>query len=108
MEGLRVKRDVWKERHKAVREDAGRTLRETKRKTERKSAVFLFHFNNEREAGRRGCYRPGINQDQNRVTERRERTAAAGAHNRSDLGLHCEYKERDHDYPEKAQMSGKS
>ena len=43
------------------------------------------------------------------MTEKRERTAAAAARSRSDLGLRCEYREeRDHDYPEKAQVSGKS
>lgn len=59
------------------------------------------------EAGRQGRYRPGINQDQNRVTEKRERTAAAAAGSRSQPGLHREYRQdRDHHDPHKAQMSG--
>lgn len=59
--GKKIKRDGKKERR------------------ERRDDFFFLTPTVKGEAGRRGRYRPGINRDQNRVTEKRERTAAAAA-----------------------------
>lgn len=75
---------------------------------ERKESWFLTSAMKAEAGSRRGRYRPGINRDQNGVTEKRERTAAA-AQTRAGQGLRGERGgERDRGYPEKAQTSGRS